>query len=329
VITVVIPTRGRPAMLRQALRSVRMQTALARVSLVLVSENGGSRDSESVAREFDDLPLKYVWRAQPMASFEHFLALTSELPDATWTAMLHDDDWWGPTHLEDAFAALAAVPEAGAYFANHFAVESESAPLGINPYSACWYAAGFPRLDEIWKMDRLAMAVACLAVTPSHYSALVTRTAHFRQCAWVHSLRNPFDGDRLMMFALSRFGITLYNCMPRVFVRLHSGQDWRSFTWSEQVACMSSTTERVISDSAGLGIEGALLQTYERCPESFREPLYTHYFSLPWCAPVLRRHGLPLPQPGPIGWKTHARRWMPPAMLQTWGRLRRNLRMRS
>jgi GT2 family glycosyltransferase len=51
MVTVIIPTCSRPHFLREALESVRQQTALDRIGQVIVSENGGCRDSQAVCEE--------------------------------------------------------------------------------------------------------------------------------------------------------------------------------------------------------------------------------------------------------------------------------------
>lgn len=324
MITVLIPTTDRPAMLRQALVSVRRQTARDRIAAVIVSENGGGHASASVCAEFADLPVRHVRRDPPTSSFAHFAMLLSELPGQPYTAILHDDDWWDPQHLSAALEALADG-RCAAHFANHFTVAGERSPLGINPYSACWYASGFGRVDERWLLDPLAVALACLPVTPCHCSALLCRTADLAACRWIYDIGNPFDSDRLLALALSRRGPLSYDCMPRAFVRMHPAQDGRAFDWDAQVRWMSDTTRRVVAqcDELALDLRGALASVEARCPAEFR-PTLEAYFALPWCGPVLASLGLPrLDTPAPRSWKDATRRWLPPALLDAWRGLRR------
>ena len=62
MVQVLIATRRRPDYLRVALESVRAQSAVDRIGTAVVSENGGSRDSQKVCLEFPDLPILYLFQ---------------------------------------------------------------------------------------------------------------------------------------------------------------------------------------------------------------------------------------------------------------------------
>src|SRR5580704_5194067 len=115
--SVIITTRDRPEMLGDALISVRRQTRREAIGQVIVSENGLTDGSRGVCKEFSDLPVQYVKQEPPVSSLMHLKAIWHHV-EGPYVAILHDDDWWMPDHLENALNALDGQSECVATFSN-------------------------------------------------------------------------------------------------------------------------------------------------------------------------------------------------------------------
>jgi hypothetical protein len=249
MVTIIIPTASRPMMLRTALQSIAEQTARHQIDRVYVSENGGNRESEQVCAEFPTLPVTYVFRV-PMKPLEHAKVLLEDfLGESPYTAYLHDDDWWGPSHLKNALEALESRPEVGTYSASHFIVSGEISKLNCCDNVFPWFGSSYAPMSSMWELSRLNVLMAQLLNTMAHYSTLVVRTEILRKAAYVFDLGNPFDNDRMLIFALSTFAPFLYNPMPEVFIRNHAAQDCSSFAWRKQMQHQCETTRWMVEAS--------------------------------------------------------------------------------
>jgi len=290
MITVIIPTASRPAMLRTALKSVAEQTARDKIGRIFVSENGGTRDSEQVCAEFPSLPITYLFRV-PTTPHEHGRILHQDCLQGEFTAYLHDDDWWGPSHLKNALEAFEANPNAGTYASAHFAVAGEISQLGCGDISFPWFGSNYAPLSSIWELSRLNVLMAELLNTMAHYSTMVARTEVLRKAAYIFDLGNPFDNDRMLIFALSTFGTFLYNPLPEAFIRNHAAQDTSNFEMSKRIEIMRETTRWMVQSSG---------KSWEMVATSFAKrvtlcPNHAIHFlrdlaAKPWCLPELLRN---------------------------------------
>jgi glycosyltransferase involved in cell wall biosynthesis len=291
MLTVLLPTANRPAMLRTALQSVAAQTALAQVTRVVVSENGGSRASEAVCAEFPQLPLTYVFRSRTLTPLEHGRRLMNEYPDAPYSAILHDDDWWAPTHLAHAMAALEVNPDAPVYGSGHFVVSAESSMLNCSGNLFPWFGANYAAYAPWWKLSRLNVLMAELLGTAAHYSTLVARTPALREASSVFDTGNIFDNDRMIVFALSAAGPLLFNPTPEVFVRNHGVQDCFLFNDDARRKHMCETTRWMV-ETSGKSYD-LIAKTFARrmaqCPEP-AVPTLSALAMMEWCIPELKRH---------------------------------------
>ena len=245
-LTVLIPTAGRPAMLRTALRSVAAQTARPEIAEVIVSENAGDPASGDVCREFPDLPISYRRREPPIPREQHLDLVLSETR-TPMAALLFDDDWWAPDHLAWSIRRLEDHPEASASLGAGFNTWGEKEqPTVIESY-LFWFGAKTPEYWGIWLLDRTAVAIASLGNTPGIYSSLVAPTAIFhRAVKTTGSLGNTFDTDRMLFFELSRHGRLLFDPMPRVFIRLHFAAHHRAFSVATRQEHLAKTTEWIL-----------------------------------------------------------------------------------
>lgn len=118
LVSVVIPTHGRPAYLARALQSVFDQT-LSEVEIIVVDDNAGDEHTRSRTVE----TVEGMRVACPAGS-----VLSLETPDGrlgggaarnygasrangTYLAFLDDDDWWSPEKLEKQLGAFEGRPD--------------------------------------------------------------------------------------------------------------------------------------------------------------------------------------------------------------------------
>jgi hypothetical protein len=291
MITILLPTASRPALLQTALESVASQTALSQVARIVVSENGGTRASEEVCAKFPQLPITYLFRTPTVSALEHGGMLMREGSDSELTAILHDDDWWAPWHLANAFAGLTAHSQAAAYGSGHFVVSAESSMLNCSGNLFPWFGAGYPPFRPVWELSRLNVLMTELLGTISHYSSLVARTEILKKAAYVFDLQNSFDNDRMLMFALSTFGSLLFNPTPEVFVRNHGAQDCFLYNEEARNRNMSATTRWMVETSGKSWdlIAKTFARRMAQCPAS-AVPTLQALAMKEWCVPEMKRH---------------------------------------
>ena len=291
-VAIIIPTANRPEFLRTALSSVSTQTAISRIAEVLVSENGGADASRAICAEFPRLPIRYLFRTPATSAMEHGKSLLGELSQRSLTAILHDDDWWAPHHLEDAVTALEDRIDVAAYYSSVFEVTGETSPLRCDHNLFFWFGSGYPPLTSIWNIGRPQATLSCLLMTPGRASALVTRTASLRSANVVlHNLGNPFDSDRMLTVLLSKEGKVLYNPLPQVFIRSHERQDQWSFPSEKRIEFMARTTDWIIesAEENPANLAQRFVEAVKRCPQNAR-PLLDYSLSQPWCIPRMALH---------------------------------------
>lgn len=105
-VSVVVPTRDRPELLREALQSIR---ALERDGLsfeIIVGDNGTSADTQPIAEAFDAI---YLHTSRPGAAAARNIAMRAAT--AEYIAFLDDDDVWTANHIRGHLKLLAANPD--------------------------------------------------------------------------------------------------------------------------------------------------------------------------------------------------------------------------
>ena len=291
MLTVLIPTANRGPMLRTALQSVASQTARTKIDRIIVSENGGDRMSEKLCAEFSSLPITYIFRSPAMTPLVHGQLLFRDHAEGDFTAVLHDDDWWTPTHLQLALEALEANPDAAAYGAGHFVVSGESSMLNCSGNLFPWFGANYPAFAPWWTLTRINVLMAELLGTISHYSTLVARSTALRETPFVFETGNTFDNDRMLMFALSASGPLLFNPTPQAFVRNHGVQDCVTYDGHAKVAHMCETTRWLVEQSGRSW--DAILASFNRrtqlCPGDAKATLDL-LAQKEWCVPEMKRN---------------------------------------
>jgi glycosyltransferase involved in cell wall biosynthesis len=290
MISLILPTASRPSMLRTALESVAHQTARDKIDRIFVSENGGNRDSEDVCAEFSSLPVTYTFRT-PTTPLEHGRILMRECLQSELTAILHDDDWWTPSHLANAIAGLESHPAAGAYGSGHFVVSGESSMLNCSGNLFPWFGAGYARFQSVWELSRFNVLLAELLGTVAHFSTLVMRTEILRKASYVFDLGNPFDNDRMLNFALSTFGTFIFNPVPEAFIRNHGIQDCFNFDTESRIKHMCETTRWLVQTSGKSWelVARSFARRMEQCPPEAVATLNALALR-EWCVPELTRN---------------------------------------
>ncbi len=335
MVTVVIPTAARPALLREALASVWAQTARARIAQVLVSENAGGTESEKVCAEFGGLPIKYVRRDPPLDRLAHARAIfCTEAGPAKHTAVLHDDDWWAPDHLARALAWLDEHPWATAWTCAAFMVVGSTPEMNCDDNLLPWFGAGFPPFDGTWELDLTAVMLANLAETTVRYSTLVARTAALvRAAGVVFGMEHPFDNDRLLAFELARQGPVGYRPLPTAFIRVHPAQHVNEFDREAMRQHRRSSTGYLVGECTRLGLDlrAVLTARLAQCPAETKDKFLGRFRRPEWAealtAHQLQPAGLDLPPVVPEGKiKAGLKQLLPPIALKVGQHLRQSRR---
>lgn len=108
-ISVIVPTRDRPALLRQALASIRVLEEPGYSFEIVVADNGTDGATEGVAQEYG---ARYVRVPRPGASAARNAGL--ELASGEFVAFLDDDDLWTRAHIRGHLALMRADSSLGA-----------------------------------------------------------------------------------------------------------------------------------------------------------------------------------------------------------------------
>ena len=289
MIEIVIPTCNRPEMLRTALKSVVDQTIRSQIGCVIVSEGGGNKRSSDICTEFFDLPINYIFHDPPLSAMEHARILSLRETTEKYTAILHDDDWWCPSHLELAFYNLEKAPYASVYHSGVFEVNGESSVLRCDNNFCFWFGSGYSPITSVWDLSEKQVILSCLLHTPARYSSLVAK-ANFLKSAIEEVLAtgNAFDNDRMLTIKLSQQGNILYNPIPQVFVRTHSTQDQWSYVQNDRIELTAKTTEWIVAQSGENPIDLArrFVSCVCRCPEEAGAELRSRLLQT-WCLPRL------------------------------------------
>jgi hypothetical protein len=209
-------------MLRDALLSVRRQTARSAIARIVVSENSLSEGSKAVCGEFADLPVVYVQQRPPVPPLLHLKAIWG-LVESPLVAILHDDDWWAPGHLASALATLESNERCVASYSSFL---ESLGPRSYAWFNHCvylvWLAAGADFSQPTLLLDPPGVMLACLFNASLHYSTVVGRTEAMWDAYTQNVARgNAFDNDRTFPVFLSRHGSVGYVTGPDVFVRQH------------------------------------------------------------------------------------------------------------
>lgn len=125
LVSVVIPTRNRAPLLREAIESVlAVQHADFEVEVILV-DDGSTDDTPAAARAY---PVTYLRLDGQGASAARNLGMEGARGD--FIAFLDDDDLWLPTNITPQLALLDEHPEYGAAYAQVQLTNADRVPYG-------------------------------------------------------------------------------------------------------------------------------------------------------------------------------------------------------
>ena len=254
-ISVVVPTANRPELLRTTLRSIARQSALGSVDEVIVSENLGCVETGEVCREFPELPIQFVMQDPPLPVFEHVAHVLTRAR-CEYVAMVCDDDWWAPGHLETAMRNLDAAPAASAHASCYVAAESELPSSGIFwGLAAIWLAAGRPDPIQPYVLSVENVLALSWVFTPFSFSALVARRDGLPDAVREMQLSpHVYYADRLLFTALAKRGPIIYEPMVDTYYRTHPG-NWAG---NQDPEFLSSLLRQGSDYVAGLAAEAGV-----------------------------------------------------------------------
>ncbi|MEB3166078.1 MAG: glycosyltransferase family A protein [Cyanobacteriota bacterium] len=242
MLTVVVCTCNRPEMLEQALLSLSRQTRADLIAKVIVSENGGNRASEAVCSRYPSLPIEYFYQDPPRPITEHIPSLKPSV-DSPFIAILHDDDWWLPDHVEASLEALRQGHAVAVF--SHFVEANSPRHPQVSSYKAprVWAASGFDFSREVIGLTRVQNLLIHLLDSSFHYSTFVGDT----RCCWqalesALASGNPYDNDRTFPLFLRELGPLVYRPAASVVVRTHPGQDSLDPVYRESGGQMKAAT---------------------------------------------------------------------------------------
>jgi glycosyltransferase involved in cell wall biosynthesis len=124
-VSVIVPTCDRPALLRQALASIRALEGPDLTFEILVGDNGSAPETPAVAQEFGAIYLKASTRGPSAARNVGLRAATGE-----FIAFLDDDDVWLKNHVRSHVELLDSKPNLDAVLGQVISADRDLKPLG-------------------------------------------------------------------------------------------------------------------------------------------------------------------------------------------------------
>jgi len=254
-LSVIVPTASRPEFLETALQSISRQTAASEIHEVLVSENLQNRASEAICRKFPELPIRYILQDPPLSQVGHFDYLF-RTARAEFVALVCDDDWWAPGHLQAALEALVKDGDAVARFSACLYLPSEVDTRGwIFRSPMLWLAAGRPSYCDLWRLRQDQGLATAWLMTPFHTSSIVVRREALLSAA-PHVVRSHvYQADRTLHARLATTGRILYDPIVDTFVRWHPGALTQRLASAERESAYRECTEQIYKLSFEHGID--------------------------------------------------------------------------
>jgi hypothetical protein len=247
-ITVVIPAYNRPDFLATLLASIQKQTVVGRIAEIVISEDGGSRESEKVAAQFPALPIRYIFRDPALGFLKAHKELLCTEARTPLTTLVHHDDWWSPNHLETACRALDNDADCAAFFANIYDSFGPQYPAEIKHHNGvwrAWLAAGCPSEAKVVRLDLTSVLLASLVEVTFHFSTMVGRSRAVAEAfVEVEATKNGYDCDRTFPVFLAERGTVSFAMTPSVFIRMHERQESRRIQAEQDALVIKSATTR-------------------------------------------------------------------------------------
>lgn len=209
-VSVVVPTRNRDELLREALASVMANNDPSLELEVLVVDNGEGADTEEIAHQFG---VRYLRGATPGASAARNRGLAAATGDLV--AFLDDDDVWTPGHLRPMVDWIDEHPDFAGVLGQIQNVDSKLTGRGL------LWPKTMPEDGQIFG--------ALLRVQPQVGGTLIRRSAVAEVGNFDESLIGDEDWDFHLRFALAhKVG---FMPIPCVLFRARPDGTWDDVQW--------------------------------------------------------------------------------------------------
>jgi glycosyltransferase involved in cell wall biosynthesis len=218
LVSVIVPTYDRPAMLKQAIDSALRQTY--RNIEVIVSDDGTNPLTRTVAASTGDPRVRYRRNPENLGEIRNNQVAYREARGA-YLANLHDDDLWTPRFLERLVPPLEAHQEASIAFCDHYIANPdgsfnlEHTELNTRRWGRDVLSAGLHR--PFWREALLDESVPVAM-------ASVIRASAFNPDDFRVEARASYD--KWIAYLLCRNGQAAYYHPERLTAyRIHAGQE--------------------------------------------------------------------------------------------------------
>ncbi len=238
-VTVAIPTRNRPALLRDAIASVLSQTFTN--FTILVCDNASTTDNLAVVEYFSDPRIIYH-RHERNIGIQHNWRFALETPQTKYVALLMDDDLYLPHHLENGLNALVAYPEA-----TYFGCKSETIGAAQVHTQEPYWLSGDASVSITLGRDNPFVILRGNPVTSA--SLICRRTGISSICHWGGKTW-PGVMDRLWMGQLFLDGGLAYDPTVGVLYRWHEQMDTHNWVSSGMVSVDERYVVQVLASIA-------------------------------------------------------------------------------
>jgi glycosyltransferase involved in cell wall biosynthesis len=220
-VSAIIPTRNRPQLVLEAVRSVLEQT-LRDIEVIVVID-GPDPATEAALAQCMDPRLRVMPLAESVGGSEvrNIGGLAAASP---WVAFLDDDDVWSPRKLELQLAAVKASPHREVLSATRFRLHKEGSP------DTCW-PLRFPAPGE-----NLSEYFFCTSRNVFQTSTLMCRRETLEKTPFTVGLRRLQDWD-WMLRVMARPDVGLV-CVDEVLTTyyVHDATISKAADWNSSLA---------------------------------------------------------------------------------------------
>lgn len=237
-VSVILPTYQRPAYLPAALGSVVAQTY--RDFEVIVSDNSACSETEALVASYGDDRLRYRHNGGNIGATANMIAACREA-SGQLISILHDDDLWAPTFLEELVPPLEADKSLALAFCDHHIMTcSGTIDAALTEYNtAAW---GRAALQQGVHTPFRSLAVVQRAVAVA-VAAVIRKSV-------IDSAEMPLEiGDNYdlwLAYLASRAGDGAYYCPNRLTsYRWHDGS---ITSWSRSDRSLAYCYDRFLAD---------------------------------------------------------------------------------
>ena len=257
-------------MLHTALHSINSQRNKEAIASILVIENGLNNESRAVCSKFPDLPITYVFRDNPLPVGYPSLVDATSYVKTDYLAILFDDDWWFPHHLDAVLSSMAGRRDVVAGYGGSIWTRGEMAKYEevFGQSNITFATAGSGNAFDV-SISLEEMILANLPSTCLHLSSLIVRSETWRSALEVINDGNPYDVDRLLAVRFCEYGRVILKRYPTVAIRRHGGQESARLDNPEGRRWWDSTNQKIlrIANAQGIKVETAFRKHLDQHPE--------------------------------------------------------------